>query len=318
MRARLLLVPALLAAAPAGAQTASADPLATVGSWVGKFAAISAEPAAAAAACGPQLGNTVGAVRDAATARAAVPRIRPCLEQVRVAYRRSAESLAQFGPAPAEIQAVAPFDANGLIEQQRKQFIAVLSYMDDLEAFLGAMAASDRAGATRLLPKVRSGGAALVDGTILRLRAYQGVSRFGFTHNAIELRIVVAEAAKLPMTGTASQVGFAIGGGLSVLAPKARAAAAAVRSSWEQDKTSLRTLVGGDAGMEKLIDLATPMVDNIAASGDQIAAALQRGGSKPVVPVADMIALMNELNQHELTIAKSIQNFAQTLQTIGK
>jgi hypothetical protein len=318
MLARLFLVPALLAAAPAGAQTASADPLAIVGNWVGKFAAISAEPTAAAAACGPQLGNAVGTARDAAAARAAVPRIRPCLDQIRAAYRRSVESLAQFGAAPAEVQAAAPFDANGLIEQQRKQFVAALAYIDDLEAFLGAMAANDRPGATRLVPKVRSGGAALVDGSILQLRAYQGTARFGFTRSAIELRILVAEATKLPMTGTASQAGFAIGGGLNALAPRARAAAAAVRSGWEQDKASLRALAGGDAGIERLIGPATPMVDTIAASGDQIAVGLQRGGSQPVVPVADMIALMNELSQHELTIARSVQNFAQTLQTIGK
>lgn len=318
MLARLLLVPALLAAAPAGAQTAPADPLATVGSWVGKFAAISAEPTVAAAACGPQLGNAVGAARDAATARTAVTQIRPCLERIRGAYRRSAESLARFGPAPAEVQAVAPFDMDRLIEDQRRQFVAALGYMDNLEAFLATMVANDRAGAARLLPRVRSGGAALVDGTILQLRAYQGVARFGFTRNAIELRIVVAEATKLPMTGAASQTGFAIGGGLNALAPRARAAAAAARTSWERDKASLRALVGGDAAMEKLIGPATPMVENIAGSGDQIAAALQRAGAKPVVPVADMVALMNELNRHEITVAKSIQNFAQTLQTIGK
>jgi hypothetical protein len=318
MFARLLLVPALLAAAPAGAQTATADPLAVVGTWVGKFAAISAEPASAAATCGPQLGNAVGAARDAATARAAVTQIRPCMDQIRGAYRRSAEALAQFGPVPAEIQAVAPFDMARLVEEQRKQFVAATAYLDDLDGFLVKMGANDRAGAMQLFPKLRAGGAALVDGAILQLRAYKGVGRFGFSNNALELRIVIAEATKLPMTGAASRAGFAIGGGFAALAPRARAAAAAIRTSWERDKTVLRALVGGDAAMEQLIGPATPMVEGLAVSGEEIAAALQHAGAKPVVPVAELMVLLNELNRQELILAKSIQNFAQTLQTIGK
>jgi hypothetical protein len=319
MRLRLLLVPALLAAAPAGAQAAPVgDSLAAIGAWVGKFAAISAEPGKAAATCGPKLGSVIAAVRDSATARAAVPQIRPCIEQIRAAYRGSSQMLAQFAPAPVELEAAANFDTRALIEDQRQQFIDALGYLDQLDAFLATMAANDRAGAARIFPKMRAGGAALIDGTILQLRAYRGVARFAFNRNAFALRILVAETTKLSMTGPMRQGGIAIGSELTALAPQARAAAAAVRTGWEQDKASLRALVGGDATMEPLIDRMAPTIETIAASGDAMAAALQRTGRQPMVPGAEMLALLNALNRNEIAVAKSVQDFAQTLQTIGK
>ncbi|TGX55951.1 hypothetical protein E5A73_02220 [Sphingomonas gei] len=319
MRVRLLFAAALFAATPAGAQTPpAADPAVAAGRWLGEFAALSAEPATAVAACGPQLGNAVGAVHDAATARATLTSIRPCMERVRAAYRQSAEALGRFRPAPPEVRTSAHYDLDRLVDEQRKQFVGALSYMDQLDAFFTRVAANDRAGAAQIFPKLRAGGAALVDGTILQLRAYQAVGRFGFTRNALELRIVVAEATKLPMTGAVGPAGFAIGGSLNALVLRARAAVAAVRTSWEQDKVTLRALVGGDASMEQLIGPSTLFIDSIAASGDGVALALQRAGRRPVVPLTEVVALLNELNRHELVLAKSVQDFAQTLQTIGK
>jgi len=319
MRLRLLLVAALLAATPAAAQTPPAeDSLAAIGDWVGKFVALSAEPAKASATCGPQLGNVIAKVRDSTSARAAVPQIRPCIEEIRTAYRGSAQALAQFAPAPPTLEAATNFDTRKLIEDQRGQFVAALAYLDQLDAFLATMAANDRAGAARLFPKMRAGGAALVDGTILQMRAYQGIARYGFIRSSLTLRIVVAEAAKLPMTGAIGPGSFTIGNGLKALAPRAGAAAAGIRTGWEQDKASLRALVGDDATMEPLIERMAPTVEKIAVSGDAIAAALQRAGRQPVVPAAEALALLNELNRHELAIAKSLQDFAQTLQTIGK
>lgn len=316
MFARLLLAAALLAAAPAAAQTRPADPFVAMGDWIGKFAALSVEPASAAAACGPQLNSVMGA-RDATAARAAAVRLRPCTDRIRAAYRRSAEALAQFAPMPAELQAAVRFDSGQLIEGQRRQFTAAIDYMDQLDLLLAKVAANDRAGAAQLLPKVRAGAGALIDGTILPLRAYQAAARFGFTRYGLELRIIAAEAAKLALTGPMSQTGLRIGEGLNALVPRTRQAVAGVRSSWEQDKTSLRAL-GGSATMDPLLDGATPMVGNIALAGEQMASSLAQAARRPVVAPAEVMALLSALNRNEIMIANSIQKFAQTLQTIGK
>ena len=317
---RLFLASALLAAAPAGAQTARTDDslAAAVGTVLGRFTAISAAPSAASATCGPQIANMVGGVRDAASARATAAQLRPCTDRIRAAYRQSAEALEKFGPIPAEIQAATPVDLQQLLEDQRQQFVSAIAYTNDLDTFLAKMAANDRPGAMRLFPKLRSGGAALVDGSIIQMRAAQAIVRFGSTRNAVGLRIVAAEAAKLPLTSAIVPAGFRAGEQLSALTPRASAAAAAVRSGWEQDKVALRALAGGGKAMEPLIDGAAPMIQRIAASGDEMAAAMQRASERQVVPLAEMVALLNELNRHELIIAKAIQDFAQTLQTIGK
>lgn len=317
---RLLLASALFAAASAGAQTVPAGEslAASVGAVLGKFTAISAAPSAAFATCGPQIGNMIGGVRDAAGARAAAAQLRPCIDGLRAAYRQSAEALEKFGAIPTEIQTAAPVDLQRLIDEQRQQFISAIAYMDDLDAFLVKMAANDRPGAMRLFPRLRSGGAALVDGSIIQMRAAQAIARFGSTRGALGLRIVAAEAGKLPLTTAVGPAGFQAGEQMRALAPRASAAAAAVRSGWEQDKAALRALAGGGRAMEPLIEGATPMIQRIAASGDEMAAAMQRAAGRQVVPLADMVALLNELNRHELIIAKAIQDFAQTLQTIGK
>jgi hypothetical protein len=220
---------------------------------------------------------------------------------------------------PAELQAAAlRFDADRLIESQRVQFAAAVDYMDQLDLLLAKVAADDRAGAVQLLPKVRAGAGILIDGTILPLRAFQAAARFGFTRNGLELRIVAAEAAKLTLTGPMSRAGVDIGKALGALVPRATQATAGVRTSWEQDKVALRALGGGGAAMDPLLDIATPLVGDMASAGDQMVSALQQAARRPVVPPAEALALLNALNRNEIMIAKSIQGFAQTLQTIGK
>lgn len=321
MIARLLLAAALFAAAPAGAQTAGNgdSAVAQVGNWLARFAAASVEPSNAATICFPQISAAMSKLRDPASAQAAAREVGPCVGRIRDGYRKLETTLAKLEPLPASIEAASSFNSAKFIADQRGLAVKMVAYLDDIDRLIAAVAANDNAAARPLALKVRAGGALVVDSMILQARMQQSSSRLELARTMIELRIILAEAARLSNTGTPTPGGLSIGSDLRALAVRATTATKALGPSWAHDQALLKKMTGGrsNSQLDGVVAAGGEMAARSGQIGTEIAAALEKASANQVLSINDLMALMGELNRYEAELIKTGQSFAATLQTIG-
>lgn len=316
--ARLLFAAALFAATPVGAQTAGDNPVAQVGSWMTRFSTASTEPSAAAATCFPQISASMSRMHDAASAQVALREVRPCSQRIRDGYRKLEASLATMETLPASIEAVSGFNSSRFIADQRRLVLGMIAYLDDIDRLIAAVAANDRAVAMPLVGKVRAGGALVADNMILQARMQQSASRLAFPRAMIELRIILAEAAKLANTGTPTPGGLAIGSDLHALSGRATAATKQIGEGWASDRAMLAKLSGGRRSqLDGVIAAGGEMVSRSSQIGTGIADTLEKASARKILPIGELMTLIGELNRYEAELIKTGQNFAATLQTIG-
>ena len=106
----------------------------------------------------PQLQAAMGALRDAAIARAALAAIRPCGTRIREAYARSAATLGELRPLSPELEARTGFASGRFLADHRRLATATVAYLGDVEALLDGMAVGRRAALPGLFAKARAGG----------------------------------------------------------------------------------------------------------------------------------------------------------------
>jgi hypothetical protein len=314
---RLLLAPVLLAQAAALAQPAY-DPAAEVGAWAAGFIEAVSEPNIVAARCAPAMNAALASMRDSASARAAMVKVRPCGEQIRSAYAGVNAKLDGLHPLPPEIEAKTGFSSARFIADQRRLAAATTAYVDDLNRFIDAMAAGDRAALPGLLARVRTGGGSLMDASILMLRLQQSASRLAFVRRAMELRIVLAEAAKGLLVAVPTAAGLPVGNTMRVLAGRARAAVPAARMAWQEDRVILTRLSGHEtSSVTRVLAAGGQLTEDMLSRGDRLATLLDAAGRRPVLPHLEAQRLATELNNLELDMLRSGQAFATALQAEG-
>lgn len=313
---RLLLAPALLAHAAAFAQPAT-DPAAEVGRWAAGFLQAVSEPNVVAAQCAPAMNAALASVRDAASARAAMTRIKPCGERIRAAYAGVDAKLNALHPLSPEIEAGTGFSSAQFIADQRRLAAAATAYVGNLNRFVDAMAAGNQAALPGLLTRVRTGGGSLMDANILMLRLQQSASRLAFVRRTMELRIVLAEAAKSLLVAMPSAAGLPVGDTMRVLAGRARAVVPEARTAWQSDRVMLTRLSGGDASLVRVLDASGRLTEELLGRGDRLVVLLGEAGRRTVLSHAEAQRLATELNTLELDMLRSSQAFAAALQARG-
>ncbi len=172
--AALLLVagPAAISAGPAAAEdTVSMADARRYGEWMSQIMAADAERQKAFSAIMPQMNAAVARVRDRDSARAAAVELAALIGSARPKFATAQAAIRAMPPLPDPLDSRMPFPT----KQLKADLLATGDRIDGLlDATIGlanAMAADDRAAATRHAKSLREGATLLIDGQLLLVRA---------------------------------------------------------------------------------------------------------------------------------------------------
>lgn len=319
MRSGLAALAALvLLAAPAAAQTSESARMDRTVAETGRWRELLGEAMVMGShglrALNQQMQSLIRTSLTPKAAAAAAPLLRQLVENARAEVRKSEAMIDALPPFPAEVPMDIP--PRQLIADAHAQNAGYLRFLDDIDAFVAAMAKGDMPAIQRAAPHVMNGAFSLIGGQRLLIRnrlaliskdetTHQSLAIAGQLYRAMEALIRGWTAARNGPS-EAGKAAAALREELRGVATESRALAAAGRRNLQAELREVEDFrkVAKDPDDIRMIERvagATAAEEKVFALGDRLAALAEANagmtGAKLAAP--GLPALLRELSDIE-------------------